>query len=891
MAPMLDVHRYRPAVIAVTGIAAAASIWAVYTAYNNKPPSTDLRRSNAVRRTRASLGGRPRVTYREPNDVSHLGYVEVSRGDVKILSRIGVDPLPTLGQLVEKFNMLEVSDLRQDIEMQAIYGVLRSAMLATYVDYSGRLEIITTLQGFELIGLVAAYSIEDRNAARAFKQAVSAAVDSSIDPDSRQVDDAFGMIEDDASPRLPRHPTTTMLSNGTNPLLDDLDRDQQMDADGADTESPGTRGRSSAEDRSQGLKKLLYAIAEEEAKRKAFEHRGIACEECGAMPIQGIRYHCLNCPDFDLCSVCESRTVHIPTHVFAKIRIPLPILSQPMKEMPVWYPGDPRKVHSSGPYYAMLQKHLTQVSGYDEPQLDALFDQFCSVANVPYPNDINHIKAAIDRRAFDKAFASDRWSQRSPPSVLYDAMFSFYDTNHDGLIGFEEFVVGIAYLRGPKRFDTLRRALMGYDLDGDGYVDRQDFLRLYRDKFQIHRGFVKDMVECYEGDQTITAMEQLRSTQPISAVFMQEEMPQGETRRRTGKRIDQYGDLQPTEGTRTILDEDDPWRIDKEKPHERLRRNLSRFEELLNGDHASEEARNEANEASVPSVEISALDDDDLIDLGLRSSDARGSKHDRPVNLDVYWFIVEGSLNECLDPIFAQREATDATVESTREERKRWKVEIDKHIQQQKAAEKEMEDGAMFDPLLAIAFDSKFKIEQKPDGEGEGRKPDFGGDMIPTDEHTLSQFEADINNQSLEDLLAAAGYSTDPLDHEGYPISIRNISDDRGDVGSPGTAYTSSTSTSNAFDPTLPQNKPNNIDDVAAEAVGKQEEQRAREESPPGRERLSYLAWHDHEERDILSSRGGPGRLSLDEVEQMCSMDRARELRGLVLAWLEWASF
>ena len=69
---------------------------------------------------------------------------------------------------------------------------------------------------------------------------------------------------------------------------------------------------------SQGLKGLLYHIAHADAYRKAYEHRGIGCDECGESPLRGIRWHCMNCPDWDLCSTCEANTRHPQTHVFAR---------------------------------------------------------------------------------------------------------------------------------------------------------------------------------------------------------------------------------------------------------------------------------------------------------------------------------------------------------------------------------------------------------------------------------------------------------------------------------------------------------------------------------------------------------------------------------------------
>lgn len=38
----------------------------------------------------------------------------------------------------------------------------------------------------------------------------------------------------------------------------------------------------------------------------------------------GIRYKCVNCEDYDLCSTCETKNVHNPTHLFLKIKRPIP---------------------------------------------------------------------------------------------------------------------------------------------------------------------------------------------------------------------------------------------------------------------------------------------------------------------------------------------------------------------------------------------------------------------------------------------------------------------------------------------------------------------------------------------------------------------------------------
>ncbi len=49
-------------------------------------------------------------------------------------------------------------------------------------------------------------------------------------------------------------------------------------------------------------------------------HDRVSCDGCNVNPIQGIRYKCSSCPNFDLCEKCEADKSH--PHLFLKIRKP-----------------------------------------------------------------------------------------------------------------------------------------------------------------------------------------------------------------------------------------------------------------------------------------------------------------------------------------------------------------------------------------------------------------------------------------------------------------------------------------------------------------------------------------------------------------------------------------
>ncbi|KAJ5095859.1 hypothetical protein NUU61_005215 [Penicillium alfredii] len=305
--------------------------------------------------------------------------------------------------------------------------------------------------------------------------------------------------------------------------------------DGNNESSPTREG--------QNLLNLLYHIAEDQARRDGYIHRGVTCNSCGAMPIQGIRYRCANCIDYDLCETCEAMQVHIKTHLFYKVRIPAPFLGNPRQSQPVWYPGKPSMLPRSLP--RPLAKRLTKDTNFENTELDALWDQFRCLANYEWSDDPNKLYMAIDRKTFDRCFVPNTSIRPPPPSLIYDRMFAFYDTNGDNLIGFEEFLKGLASLNNKSNDERLRRVFRGYDIDGDGFVERKDFLRIFRAYYALSRELTRDMVAGMEDDFLEGgARDVVLGSQPISSAFPGS-IPSGEpSRTGEGKGVNPHGDME-----------------------------------------------------------------------------------------------------------------------------------------------------------------------------------------------------------------------------------------------------------------------------------------------------------------------------------------------------------
>ncbi|KAF8538352.1 hypothetical protein BDD12DRAFT_885287 [Trichophaea hybrida] len=283
----------------------------------------------------------------------------------------------------------------------------------------------------------------------------------------------------------------------------------------------------------QNLLTLLYTIAQDQAQRESYVHRGVTCNNCQIIPIRGIRYRCANCLDYDLCEVCEALdSVHTKTHLFYKIRIPAPFIGNPRQAQVPCYPGKPQMMVMSLNLDTTRQlKESTKRKTVEQAELEALYEQFKVLAASEYNDTKFGIHGAISRETFDKCFIPNTHLRPPAPNLIYDRMFNFYDTKGDGLVDFEEFAIGVSYTNNNKNKtpEKLRRVFKGYDLNDDGYVERKDFLRMFKAFYLLSKVLVKDIVaslgdELYEQGHMDQA---LNGRQPISAVFTSSIPPAG----------------------------------------------------------------------------------------------------------------------------------------------------------------------------------------------------------------------------------------------------------------------------------------------------------------------------------------------------------------------------
>lgn len=468
--------RYQQAIFALAGGLAAYTIYSLYNS-THESSSNDLQRSNAVRRPNARRRGsrRAHLNERLGSSVPRLGQVRVQGAEIPLGSRDLVLPHEIRHLVTQQQPQVTPEDL--DSAVGHVYDVFLDRLLALVC----RNRSPSTAEA-EVI----ARWVDDQHHITYLNSAAVA----------RAVERHVSALEGAGTPLLDGNESVaaTELSWGS---------DAETEADGVDSDG-------------QTLQRTLYHIAEDRARQEGVIHRGITCNGCDEKPIRGIRWHCANCADFDLCSNCEAVNSHTRTHIFYKIRVPAPYLGTDKQE-PL-YPGKPDVMPSSVP--SVLKKRLVTETKMEAEEIDALWEQFTCLAGTEWLSDPNTVGWALDRRAFNHAFVPRYTSFVAAPNLIYDRIFAYYDSDNNGLIGFEEWIKGLDGMHAADGHVKSRIVFNGYDVDGDGYISRKDILRIFRAYYAIEKEATRNYVaEITEELSVRNALDTIRSSQPLGSAF------------------------------------------------------------------------------------------------------------------------------------------------------------------------------------------------------------------------------------------------------------------------------------------------------------------------------------------------------------------------------------
>jgi hypothetical protein len=474
-----SVSRYRPVVLIIVGAAAAYATYLVYTV-SQAAPGDGLHRSNAVRRPNArrrrNASQTTRLNSRLDDVASAFGEYDLyghqlSLSPHNLLSPIELEDAITLAH--------------PDITAQERNHIVEDV----YETFLNRLLALVT---------------PNRPPSQVEMDAIT-----------RWVSDRHGnqvQLDSASVTRAVERYTETLQSAGI-PAVDGAESVAPTELSwGSDDDTEGEANDANA----QTLQRTLYHIAEDRARQEGVVHRGVTCNGCDEKPIRGIRWHCANCADFDLCSNCEATNSHLKTHIFYKIRVPAPYMGM-AKQEPL-YPGRPHMMSSSAP--STLKKRLVAETKMEAEAIDGLWDQFTCLAGTEWLADPNNVNWALDRRAFNHAFMPRYNSFVAAPSLIHDRIFAHYDSDKNGLIGFEEWIKGVDGMRTTNSQVKNRIIFNGYDIDGDGYISRKDILRVFRAYYALEKEATRDYIaEITEELSVRNALDTIHSSQPLGSVF------------------------------------------------------------------------------------------------------------------------------------------------------------------------------------------------------------------------------------------------------------------------------------------------------------------------------------------------------------------------------------
>ncbi|KAI7870857.1 hypothetical protein BDF14DRAFT_1741027 [Spinellus fusiger] len=282
---------------------------------------------------------------------------------------------------------------------------------------------------------------------------------------------------------------------------EDAEEDEEEEEEEEEEEAlPVSLFKEWSEDNNKNLLHLLHAISDSQSRKG-----GITCNKCNMSPVRGIRFKCANCIDFDLCEMCEGSNTHTNTHVFLKLRIPIPPLANPRSALlPSFYPG---KATSRSTLSHDKIRELQSRSHFDKVELEALYEQFKSLATV------EKTELGIDFETFERCLGPLGLEK----NLITERIYAFFDQDKDGTINFGEMVSGFSVLCKGNFDEKIEYAFKGYDMDEDGYISREELYRMFKAYFYLSMELVRDVVSAMEDEMMDTF--EFSPSAPVSSAF------------------------------------------------------------------------------------------------------------------------------------------------------------------------------------------------------------------------------------------------------------------------------------------------------------------------------------------------------------------------------------
>jgi hypothetical protein len=306
-------------------------------------------------------------------------------------------------------------------------------------------------------------------------------------------------------------------------------------------------------------------------------------------------------------------------------------------------------------------------------------------------------------------------------------MFNFYDSKGDGLIDFEEFAIGVSFTSSKSKTpEKLKRIFEGYDLNNDGYVERKDFLRMFKSFYSLSKVLVRDIVaslgdELYEQGHMDQA---LHGRQPISAIFTSSIPPAGRSFEKPASADDSDGES----------DLDSPVVLPSSKDHldPEDAATISRWAE--GPENGNGQDRDKFIEKSRRAEFWTLLSDDE--DLMIPDDE-------KDVGSEVLFHMAMRGINELLDMLFKEKEmmAVDARLADST---------------QKKEPDIGLETGAQSEPGPEKVAEPNDKVSEKPSGEEEAKKDPESGKEDESEPSTPEKEENAKDKDKEHDIRIAA---------------------------------------------------------------------------------------------------------------------------------------